>query len=147
MKPGSIILSHRDAAKQWLQKDQAMSVIAKRIKSVAKVLYAVFYSCNGPIVQIPIPDGKTIAGKFYKNSVLSKVKAHYEKRRPATSLRGLCLIHDNTPPHKCVLVQDFLKDEKVAQLSHPPYSPDLSPCEFFPFPLLKKTLSGRCYES
>ena len=66
----------------------------------------------------------------------SKVKAHYEKRRPATGLRGLCLIHDNAPAYKCVLVQDFLKEEKIVQLSHPPYSPDLSPCDFFLFPLL-----------
>ena len=70
-----------------------------------------------------------------------------KKRRPATSLRGLCLIHDNAPAHKCVLVQDFLKEEKVVQLSHPPYSPDLSLCDFFLFSLLKKTLSGRHSES
>ena len=70
-----------------------------------------------------------------------------KKRRPATDLRGLCLIHDNAPAYKCVLVQDFLKEEKVVQLSRPPYSPDLSPCHFFLFPLLKKTLSGRRYES
>ena len=70
-----------------------------------------------------------------------------KKRRPATGLKGLCLIHDNAPAHKCVLVQDFLKEEKVVQLSHPPYSPDLSPCDFFLFLLLKKTLSGRRYES
>ena len=44
-------------------------------------------------------------------------------------------------------VQDFWKEEKVVQLSHPPYLPDRSPCDFFLFPLLKKTLSGRCYES
>ena len=74
------------------------------------------------------------------------MKAHYEKRRPATGSRGLCLIHDNAPSHKRVLVQDFLKEEKVVQLSHPPYSPDLSPIEVFLFPLLKKTLSGRRYE-
>ena len=70
-----------------------------------------------------------------------------EKRRPATGLRDLCLIHDNASAHKCVLVQDFFKEEKVVQLSHPPYSPDLSPCDFFLFPLLKKTLFGRRYES
>ena len=79
--------------------------------------------------------------------MLSKVKAYYEKHRPATGLRGLCLIHDHAPAHKCVLVQDFLKQEKVVQLSHPPLSPDLSPCDFFLFPLLKNTLSGHRYES
>ena len=70
-----------------------------------------------------------------------------EKRRPATGLRGLCLIYDNAPAHKCVPVQDFLKEEKVVQLFHPPYSPDLSPCDFFLIPLVKKILSGRRYES
>ena len=90
---------------------------------------------------------KVIKSSSWCSHIHSKVKVHYEKRRPATGLRGLCLVHDNAPAHKCVLVQDFLKEEKVVQLSHPPYSQDLSPCDFFLFPLLKKTLSGRRYES
>ena len=32
-------------------------------------------------------------------------------------------------------------------LNHPPYSPDLSPCDFFLFPRLKKILSGNKYMS
>ena len=32
-------------------------------------------------------------------------------------------------------------------LNHPPYSPDLSPCDFFLFPMLKKMLSGYKYTS
>ena len=32
-------------------------------------------------------------------------------------------------------------------LNHPPYSPDLSPCDFFLFPRLKKMLSGNKYMS
>ena len=31
---------------------------------------------------------------------------------------------------KCVLFQYFWKEKKVVQLSHPPCSPDLSPCDF-----------------
>ena len=71
---------------------------------------------------------------------------HNEKCRLATALKGLCLIHDNSPAHKCVLVQDILKEGKVVQLSHPPYSPDLSPCDVF-VSFTKKTLSGHRYES
>ena len=87
-----------------------------------------------------------IESSSWFSHIHSKVKAHYEKRGPATGLRGLCLIYDKAPAHKCVLLQDFLKEEKVVQFSHPPYSPDLSPCNFFLFPLLKKTLSVRRYE-
>ena len=86
----------------------------------------------------PFSLSKVIESSSWFSHIHSKVKAHYEKLRPATGLRGLCLIHDNAPAHKCVLVQDFLKEEKVVQLSHPPYSPDLSPCDFFLFSFTKE---------
>ena len=31
----------------------------------------------------------------------------------------------------------------IEVLGHPPYSPDLAPCDFFLFPTLKKILRGR----
>jgi len=31
-------------------------------------------------------------------------------------------------------------------LNHPPYSPDLSPCDYFLFPKLKLPLKGRLFE-
>ena len=40
------------------------------------------------------------------------------------------------------LLSLFLASEKVEVFNHPPYSPDLSPCDFFLFPRLKKMLSG-----
>ena len=39
-----------------------------------------------------------------------------------------------------VYCSDFLKEEKVVQLSHPFYLPDLSLCDFFLFPVLKKII-------
>ena len=41
----------------------------------------------------------------------------------------------------------FLAFEKVKVLNHPPYSPNLSPCDFFLFPRLKKMHSGNKYTS
>ena len=52
-----------------------------------------------------------------------------------------------TPPHMCEVVNSFLASEKVKVLNHSPYSPDLSPCDFFLFPRLKKMLSGNKYTS
>ena len=45
------------------------------------------------------------------------------------------------------LSSHLLASEKVKVLNHPPYSPDPSPCDFFLFPRLKKTLSGNKYMS
>ena len=71
-------------------------------------------------------------------SVLKKVKEFYGKKRPSKGWSGVHLLHDNASPHKCEVVKSFLASEKMKVLNHPPYSPDLSPCDFFLFPRLKK---------
>ena len=76
-----------------------------------------------------------------------KMKEFYNKKRPSKGWSGVHLLHDNASSHKCEVVKSFLASEKVKVLNHPPYSPDLSPCDFFLFPRLKKMLSGNKYTS
>jgi hypothetical protein len=45
------------------------------------------------------------------------------------------------------VVQTFLKRSGLQVLVHPPYSPDISPCDFFLFGVLKKWLTGRKFAS
>ena len=61
-------------------------------------------------------------------------------------LSGVHLLHDASS-HKCGVVKSFLASEKEKVLNHPPYSPDLSPCNFFLFTRFKKMLSGNKYTS
>ena len=111
------------------------------------MLYAIFFDSSGPVVQVPCPSGHTVTGRFYKNSVLKKVKEFYNKNRPSKGWSGVHLLYDNASSHKCEVVKSFLAFEKVKVLNHPPYSPELSPCDFFLFPRLKKMLSGNKYTS
>ena len=133
--------------KQWKQKDQKRPCIAKRTISLEKMLYAIFFNSSGPVIQAPCPSGHTVTGRFFKNSVLKKVNEIYSKKRPSKEWSGVHLLPDNTSSHKCGVVKSFLASEKVKVLNHPPYSPDLSPCDFFLFPRLKKMLSGNKYTS
>ena len=71
----------------------------------------------------------------------------YNKKQPSKGLSGVPLLHDNASSHKCEVVKYFLASEKVKVLNHPPYSPDLSPYDFFLFPRLKKMLSRNKYTS
>jgi transposase len=41
----------------------------------------------------------------------------------------------------------FLEKHKMAVIPHPPYSPDLAPCDFFLFPKMKLKLKGRRFET
>ena len=138
--------------KQWKRKDKKKNkkkkrpCIAKRTISSKKMLYAIFFNPSGPVVQVPCPSVYTVIGRFYKNSVLKIVKEFYNKKRPSKGWSGVDLLHDNASVLSCE-VKSFLASEKVKVLNHPPYSPDLSPCDFFLFPRLKKMLSGNKYTS
>ena len=123
--------------KQWKRKDQKRPCIAKRTLSSKKMLYAIFFNSSRPVVQVPCPSGHTVTGRFYKNSVLKKVKEFYNKKRPNKGW-SVHLLHYNASSHKCEVVKSFLASEKEKVLNRPPYSPDLSPCDFLLFPRLKK---------
>ena len=131
--------------KIWATKQGRRPVIAKRLLSAKKIMMAIFFNINGPVIQIAVPKGRSVTGKFYKCKVLKKLRKYFVKRRPASGLRGVRLLHDNAPAHTSLLVVNFLEREKVKVIPHPPYSPDLAPADFFLFPRLKKMLSGRKY--
>ena len=56
--------------------------------------------------------------------------------------RDFFLLHDNAPTHKAASFCQFLTPKNVRVLYHPPYSPDLSPPDYFLFPKLKMKLKG-----
>ena len=129
--------------KIWATKHSKRPIIAKRSLST-KVLYAIFFSGEGVAIKVPVKKGKSITGKYYKDVVLKK---YYQKRHPTTGFKYVHFLHDNAPAHTSAIVTAFLKKEKVTVLPHPPYSPDLAPCDFFLFPKLKAFLARRKYQS
>jgi len=62
-------------------------------------------------------------------------------------LKGPLLRHDNAPVHMARVVQAVEKDIEFEQLSHPPYSTELAPSDFYLFRRLRKHLCGtRIYD-
>ena len=64
------------------------------------------------------------------------------KHGPSKGWSGVHLLHDSASSHKCEVTKSFLASEKVKVLNRPPYSPDLSPCDFFYFQGLRKCFLG-----
>ena len=147
MKPGSIIFNPILKNKVWVSSEGDRPVIARRCKTSNRMLYAIFFDSKGPVLQIPVPKGSSVTGKFYRESVLTQLVDFYQKRRPRTGVCRIKLLHDNTPDHKSTTVQEYLKESGLDVLDHPPDSPDLSPCDIWLFPRLKEMLAGHRFES
>ena len=76
--------------------------------------------------------------------VLREFRRRFLEKRPALFKSGQWHFHqDNTPVHTSIFVTDYLTKMGIKTFPQPPYSPDLTPCDF----LLISKLRGCRYET
>lgn len=135
-------LSSREA-KVWVLDGDSIPKEPKAEIHVKKIMYAVFFRSTGIVKVIKLGKGERITKEWYTNICLPRVFAAISESRPKCGVKGIILHHDNARPHKASLTTEYLNSMGVELLQHPPYSPDLSPCDFWLFKNLKKHLRGR----
>lgn len=131
----------------WCFESELPPTKTRRPRGVGKRMVASFFSKTGHIATIEVDDRPTEDSDWYVNHCLPKVFAEWRKKHPKSSMQRLRLHHDNASPHKSGLTAEFLSTEGVRELPHPPYSPDLSPCDFYLFPVVKNKLRGKRFQS
>jgi len=82
-----------------------------------------------------VPPGQTVNHAFYKD-VLERLRKEVQRDRKDIA-DDWVLHHDNALAHTALSVREFLAKKNIPVLPHPPYSPDLAPCDFYLFPKLK----------
>ena len=83
--------------------------------------------------------------EYYKD-VLEQLRNDMRRKRHEKWQNGFILHHDNASCHTSLLVRQFLSNKNITVCLHPPYSPDLAPCDFWVFPKLKITMKGKQFE-
>lgn len=129
---------------EWKTKNSPQAKKLRKVPSKIKTMLITFFDSKGIIHKEFVPPGQTITGEYYLN-VLKRLMARIRRIRPEyRDGNSWCLLHDNAPSHKSIIVSRFLTNNNVCVLNHPPYSPDLAPCDFSLFPKIKMKLKG-CY--
>ena len=106
-----------------------------------------FFDSTGMIYMHWVPTGQAVNKEYYVE-VLRESRKRFRRKRPAFFKSGQWHFHkDNTPVHKSILVTNYLTKMGIKTVPHPPYSPDLAPCDFCLFPNLKKKLRDCRYET
>ena len=91
--------------------------------------------------------GQTVNKQYYVE-VLREFKKRFRRKGPAIFKSGQWHFQqDNAPVHNSILVTDYLTKMGIKTVPHPPYSPDLTLCDFCLFPKLEKNLKGCHYET
>ena len=119
---------------------------ARMQRSQVKVMLISFFDHQGMVHHEFVPQGKTVNQHFYEEVLTRLVNKIRQKRRAFWARKSWILHHDNAPAHTALSVKQFLVSKEITTLRHPPYSPDLAPCDFFLFPKLKRILKGTCFQ-
>lgn len=104
-----------------------------------------FFDSKGIVHKEFVPPGQTVNQHFYLK-VLDRLRKRVIRVRPEIAKTWI-LHHDNAPCHRAFSVSRFLTSKNIAVLPQAPYSPDMSPCDFFLFPQTKLVVKGTHFES
>ena len=100
----------------------------------------IFFYPKGIVHKEFVPSGQTVNQTFYLQ-VLECLRNRVVRVRCKIANMWF-LHHDNVPSHKSFAVREFLAQHNITMFPHPPYSPDLAPCNFFSFIKQKAHLKG-----
>ena len=76
--------------------------------------------------------------KEYYVEFFKEFRKRFRRKRPALFKSGQWHFHQNNAPvHNTILVTDYLSKMGIKTVPHPPYSPDLAPCDLWLFPKLR----------
>jgi [histone H3]-lysine36 N-dimethyltransferase SETMAR len=102
----------------------------------------VFFDIRGVVHHEYVPAGQTVKAKFYVE-VLKRLRERVRLARPELWAENAWILHqDNAPSHTALVTREFLAKNKITTMDHPPYSPDLAPCDFYLFPKVKNIMRG-----
>ena len=93
---------------------------------------SIFWDSQGVIMIDYLEQGYTINIAYYACE-LRQLHQEIAKRRGKLTL-GVLLLKDNAPAHTLQVA--------MTAATHPPYSPDMAPSDFYLFPRLKSLLRG-----
>ena len=118
----------------------------RAVASTSKQMATVFWDKNGILLIEYLPLNQTVNALSYVKT-MKKLAASIRRKRPTLQSDQVLLLHDNARPHIADIVKQEITKQKWTVLSHPAYSPDLAPCDFYLFGPLKDSLRGKHFEN
>lgn len=128
-----IMYDNRKRSGQWLNIDEPPKKMPKPKMHQKKVMVSVWWSAAGIIHFSFLKPGETITGEKYCLELDEMHKKLSLKQPSLVNRKGPILLHDNARPHVSRITLQKLNALKYEVLPHPPYSPDLSPSDYYLF--------------
>ncbi len=132
---------------QWIAKGEGWPKKALHSRQARKTLMEVFFDDQGIIHLEFLPPKMTVTSHVYCGILVHLREAIRHKRPSLWKDDRYHILHDNAPGHKANHTVMAMMETNMSTVSHPPYSPDLAPADFWLFPYLKEQIRGCIFRS
>ncbi len=138
----------RRSTQEWGRSDQPRSSVVRLDRFAPKCMLVVFIDRLGVVHHEFTPRGFSI-GRIAYQHILDRFREAVRRRRPQLWNGNVnwVLLQDGAPAHTAGSTVRYLQYHDVSTLPHPPYSPDLNPCDYWFFGKLKSKVRGVRYPS
>jgi hypothetical protein len=115
----------------------------RQVVGARKTMITVFFTAKKLVVFYVLPRGSTFNQLYFiKNTFLDLKTANLYFRRQKTG--SAFWVHmGNAMGRNGSKVRSKIKKNYISKMPHSPYSPDISPCDFWLFGMLKRILRDR----
>ena len=112
-----------------------------------KVLSIVAYDIHGIILHHAVPLRPIVNTEYYCTFLQHHLRPSLRRKGRNMVVPNPNILHDNARSRTHVVATDLLRRWQWDILEHPPYSPELSPCDYELFAKVKEPLRGTRYKT
>jgi hypothetical protein len=119
----------KQQSSQWKGPNSLKPKKARQVNSKVKSMLITFFDINGIIHKEFVLAGQTVNSAYYCD-ISWRLCENVRRLRPEIWRQNWLLHHNNAPSHTSFFTREFLTKNNMTGIPHPPYSPDLAPCNF-----------------
>lgn len=130
---------------EWSFKGNLPSTVAKPGLHPKKVMLSVWWDIKGIVYSEYLNTKEKINAVKYQQQIDRVYEALKEKRPRMVNRKEVFYHQDNARPHTAKTTIDKIASLGWKLVPHPPYSPDIAPCDFYLFRSLQSDLNGNSF--
>jgi histone-lysine N-methyltransferase SETMAR len=127
----------------WLQPGGTPPERARHTIQDRKIMVTIAWHPLGFPLIVALPKGGIFNARHYRDNILEALTQF----QPEDDGRKLIVHADNARDHTAQKCRTLCEENGLRLPSHPPYSPDLAPSDFFLFGYVKEHLKGMAFPS
>ena len=128
---GSLIRTTLEMPIKWIEASGSPCRNKVRPTQCAeKVMVIVVYDTDEIIQQHAVSPKQTVNLAYYCTFIQHHLRPALRRKRRHLVVQNPIILHDNSRSHTAAAVTDLLRRWQWEILEHPPYSPDMIPCDY-----------------